>query len=110
MNPQRKNTDSPFVFIVDHCFKNNKDLTNSLPLSKNDLILFADTTHEPKTKQGDSIRDRLKSAFGDNISGVIGVGGGSVMDIAKAVAPNADQQGFIHKLSGMGFDPKSCPL
>jgi 3-deoxy-alpha-D-manno-octulosonate 8-oxidase len=86
LNPQRKNTDSPFVFIVDHCFKNNKDLTNSLPLSKNDLILFADTTHEPKTKQVDSIRDRLKSAFGDNISGVIGVGGGSVMDIAKAVA------------------------
>lgn len=34
----------------------------------------------------DSIRDRLKSAFGDNISGVIGVEGGSVMDIAKAVA------------------------
>ena len=84
--PHRKNPNSPFVYIMDHYFKKNEELTHSLPLSKNDLILYADTTLEPNTKQVDSIRNRLRSAFGNNVSGIVGIGGGSVMDIAKALA------------------------
>ena len=86
LEPQRKNPESAFIFILDHYFKKDDQLSRRLPLSQNDLILYADTTHEPKTKTVDSVRNRLKSAFGSNISGIIGIGGGSVMDIAKAVA------------------------
>lgn len=130
LEPQRKNSESPFIFILDHFFKENDQLSSRLPLTKNDLILYADTTHEPKTKSVDSIRNRLKSAFGSNISGIIGVGGGSVMDIAKAVAlmltnkgSSADYQGWdlvqnpaiykvgIPTLSGTGTEvSRTCVL
>lgn len=126
----RKNRHSPFIYILDHCLKHKKNISEKLPLDKNDLIIYADTTLEPKTKQVDGIRDRMKRAFGENISGIIGIGGGSVMDIAKAVAlmltnkgSSADYQGWdliqnpaiykvgIPTLSGTGAEvSRTCVL
>lgn len=126
----RKNRHSPFIYILYHCLKHKKNISEKLPLDKNDLIIYADTTLEPKTKQVDGIRDRMKRAFGENISGIIGIGGGSVMDIAKAVAlmltnkgSSADYQGWdliqnpaiykvgIPTLSGTGAEvSRTCVL
>jgi 3-deoxy-alpha-D-manno-octulosonate 8-oxidase len=96
--PQRKG-DSPMIFLVDHFFE-NKPLANRIPVRSSDEIIFVDVSHEPKTKQVDALAERLKSAFG-NVSGVIGIGGGSVMDLAKAVSlmmnnpgSSADYQGW----------------
>lgn len=56
--------------------------------------------HEPSTWQVDELRDYLKNKFGE-VSGIIGVGGGATMDIAKAVSlmmtnpgSSADYQGW----------------
>ena len=68
LQPKRINPESNFIFILDHYFKKDNQLSGRLPLSKNDLILYTDTNHEPKTKTVDNIRNRLKSAFGSNIS------------------------------------------
>ena len=96
--PQRKGK-SPMVFLVDHFFENNS-LVSRIPVRHNDKIIFADVSHEPKTKQVDALASGLKQEFG-NISGVIGIGGGSVMDLAKAVSlmmtnpgSSADYQGW----------------
>lgn len=104
--PQRKGN-SPIIFLVDHFFE-NKPLSNRIPLRNNDKILFADVTYEPKTKQVDTLAKNLKEEFG-TISGVIGIGGGSVMDLAKAVSlmmtnpgSSADYQGWdLVKLPGV---------
>ena len=100
LEPQRKNPESGFIYILDHFFKNYDKLSSRLPVTENDLILFADTTQEPKTKTVDSIRNRLKSAFGANISGIIGIGGGSVMDIAKATALMMTNKGSSEDYQG----------
>jgi len=100
LEPNRKNPESPFIYILDHFFKKDRTLASRLPLLNNDLILYADTTEEPKTKQIDRIRNRLKRAFGENISGVIGIGGGSVMDIAKAVALMLTNKGSSAQYQG----------
>src|SRR5215213_8013427 len=71
----------PMIFLVDHFFE-GKPLTNRVPLRDNDKIVFVDVTHEPKTSYVDSIAQSLKDEFG-KISGVIGIGGGSAMDLAK---------------------------
>jgi 3-deoxy-alpha-D-manno-octulosonate 8-oxidase len=98
ISPFRKD-DSPMVFLVDHFFK-GKPLANRVPLRGNDKIIFADVSYEPKTTYVDSLADQLKDEFG-MVSGVIGIGGGSTMDLAKAVSlmmnnpgSSADYQGW----------------
>jgi 3-deoxy-alpha-D-manno-octulosonate 8-oxidase len=49
------------------------------------LIIFADATYEPKTTYVDQLAQQLKNEFG-TISGIIGIGGGSTMDLAEAVS------------------------
>lgn len=89
----------PMIFLVDHFFKDT-ELVNRVPAKGNDKILFADVTYEPKTTYVDKIAADLKEEFG-KVSGVIGIGGGSTMDLAKAVAlmmtnpgSSADYQGW----------------
>jgi len=87
------------IFLVDHFFE-NKPLITRIPLRGNDKVVFADVTYEPKTSYVDSLTGQLKNEFG-LVSGVIGIGGGSVMDLAKAVSlmmnnpgSSADYQGW----------------
>lgn len=95
------------VFLVDHFFE-GKELPNRLPLRDNDIILYADVSLEPKTTYVDELSTQLKQTFG-SISGVIGIGGGSTMDLAKAVSlmmnnpgSSADYQGWdLVKMPGV---------
>src|SRR5919202_5448808 len=83
ISPHRKEG-QPIIFLVDHFFE-NKPLVNRIPVRNNDKVIFADVTYEPKTSYVDKIAQGLKDEFG-MVSGVIGIGGGSAMDLAKAVS------------------------
>ena len=92
-------TDAPMIFLVDHFFE-GKPLVEPYPLRGNDKIIFADVTYEPKTTYVDKLANQLKEEFG-TVSGIIGIGGGSTMDLAKAVSlmmnnpgSSADYQGW----------------
>jgi 3-deoxy-alpha-D-manno-octulosonate 8-oxidase len=96
--PQRKG-DFPMIFFLDHFFI-GKPLASRIPLRGKDKIVYVDVTQEPKTKQVDALAAELKSEFGE-VSGIIGIGGGSAMDLAKAVSlmmtnpgSSADYQGW----------------
>jgi 3-deoxy-alpha-D-manno-octulosonate 8-oxidase len=87
------------IFLVDHHFE-GKPFCDRVPLRGRDQLIFADVTLEPKTTQVDKLAQSLKESFG-TISGIIGIGGGSVMDLAKAVSlmmtnpgSSADYQGW----------------
>lgn len=97
--PNRKG-DAPMIFFVDHVFENKPALTGRIPLRGKDKVIFINVTDEPKTTYVDKIRDDLKAEFGE-VSGIVGIGGGSVMDMAKAVSlmmnnpgSSADYQGW----------------
>ena len=98
LQPNRKGT-APMIFLVDHFFE-GKPLAARVPVEGKDKIIFVDVTKEPKTTYVDKLAADLKEEFG-TVSGVIGIGGGSAMDLAKAVAlmmnntgSSADYQGW----------------
>jgi len=96
--PRRKDN-FPMIFFLDHYFI-GKTLAGRIPLRGKDKIVYVDVTQEPKTKQVDALAAELKAEFGE-VSGIIGIGGGSAMDLAKAVSlmmtnpgSSADYQGW----------------
>ena len=98
LQPNRKG-EAPMIFLVDHFFE-GKPLAARVPIRGKDKIIFVDVTNEPKTIYVDKLANDLKEEFG-TISGVIGIGGGSAMDLAKAVSlmmnnpgSSADYQGW----------------
>ena len=104
--PHRKG-DAPMIFLLDYFFE-GKPLASRIPLRGKDKIVIVDVTYEPKTTQVDKLALSLKEEFG-TISGVIGIGGGSAMDLAKAVSlmmnntgSSADYQGWdLVKVAGV---------
>jgi 3-deoxy-alpha-D-manno-octulosonate 8-oxidase len=95
----RRQGDAPMIFLLDHFFE-NKPLAKRLPLRGRDKVIFVDVASEPKTSAVDKLAGGLKEEFG-KVSGVIGIGGGSAMDLGKAVSlmmtnpgSSADYQGW----------------
>ncbi|WP_410492659.1 iron-containing alcohol dehydrogenase family protein [Croceivirga sp. JEA036] len=83
--PKRRNSDAPFIFLVDAFFEGS-DLENRLPLLFNDQVIYVSAEEEPKTAQVDALVQKLKSDYTEEPSGIVGIGGGTLLDLAKAVA------------------------
>jgi 3-deoxy-alpha-D-manno-octulosonate 8-oxidase len=92
------------VFIVDDVFE-DKPLADRLPLQGNDQLVWVNVDDEPKTAYVDQLTDQIRTVVADRgnqlPAGVVGIGGGSTMDLAKAVSlmltnpgSSADYQGW----------------
>ncbi len=85
LSEKRKNRDSFMVFLVDDVFKDKK-LKDRIPITGKDLILWVNVDDEPKTKYVDELTQKVKDYTSSLPEGVIGIGGGSTMDLSKAVS------------------------
>ena len=101
LEPKRIDNDAPFVFLVDDVFEGNTSLISRIPLNHNDKIIYISAEEEPKTIYVDGIRDEIDKEFSKTPLGIIGIGGGTLLDYAKAVAlmltnpgSSADYQGW----------------
>jgi len=97
--PQRKSTDAPFIFLVDDFFEGGA-FQRQLPLMFNDRIIYISADEEPKTAQVDAIVAKVREDFRELPSGVIGIGGGTLLDIAKAVAIMLGNKGLSEQYQG----------
>jgi 3-deoxy-alpha-D-manno-octulosonate 8-oxidase len=84
--PKRLNVKAPFIFIVDDVFKGNSWLTSRIPLAYQDKLIYISAAEEPKTSQVDALVEEIILSYNERPSGIIGIGGGTIMDLAKAVS------------------------
>ncbi|MFN4083288.1 MAG: iron-containing alcohol dehydrogenase family protein [Bacteroidia bacterium] len=105
IEPKRNLNNKYFVYVVDHFFK-GKELAGRLQQKPEDLIYFIDVDpHEPTTEQIDNLRDKILENKGLP-SGVIGIGGGSIMDIAKALSLMLTNEGSSVQYQGLNLIKK----
>lgn len=105
LSEKRNENDKFFLFVVDNYF-NGKDLLKRIPAEANDVIKLIDVDpHEPTTEQIDELRDGVLSTKGLP-AGVIGIGGGSIMDIAKAVSLMFTNEGSSTLYQGLNLIKK----
>ncbi|MDI1354134.1 MAG: iron-containing alcohol dehydrogenase family protein [bacterium] len=102
VEPIRKENFKYFVYVVDNYFK-DKPLSKQLQNKPEDLVFYIDVDpHEPTTEQIDTLRDGILSKKGLP-SGVIGIGGGSILDIAKALSLMLTNEGSSTLYQGLNL-------
>jgi len=104
VDERRSENDGFAVYLVDNYFE-NKELGNSIPTKDGDLLLFVDVqTHEPTTEQIDQIRDDILKIGLPSV--IVGIGGGSAMDIAKATSLMVCNEGSSTLYQGLNLIKK----
>lgn len=105
LEPKRGVNNNFFLFVVDAYFEGH-ELANSLPVKPGDEMVFIDVDpKEPTTDQVDELRDRVLQSKGLP-DGVVGIGGGSIMDIAKAVSLMFTNEGSSTLYQGLNLVKK----
>lgn len=97
--PMRKSSEAPFIFLVDDFFE-NKEFASRIPLMLNDEVIFISAEEEPKTEQVDALVAQIREKYSETPSGVIGIGGGTLLDLAKAVAILLNNKGSAKDYQG----------
>ncbi|MDO5971481.1 iron-containing alcohol dehydrogenase family protein [Flavivirga aquimarina] len=98
--PKRLSIHAPFIYLVDDVFKNNSWLTSRIQLSYEDKIIFISSKEEPKTSQVDTLVEDIILLTKERPSGIIGIGGGTLLDLAKAVSIMLTNEGEAKDYQG----------
>jgi 3-deoxy-alpha-D-manno-octulosonate 8-oxidase len=102
LEEMRNGKESYFVFLLDDFFK-GKPLEGRIPLKRGDQIIHLNVNDEPKTTVVDKIRDQIAGSGQGVPSALIGIGGGSVMDYAKAVSVMLTNEGPSSSYQGLNL-------
>ncbi|NKI28339.1 iron-containing alcohol dehydrogenase [Arenibacter sp. 6A1] len=97
--PKRVNSEAPVIFLVDDVFEGTP-LSTRIPAIFNDQIIFISSEEEPKTDQVDALVQKIKLDFDALPSGIVGIGGGTLLDLAKAVAIMLTNKGSASAYQG----------
>ncbi len=97
-----KRNESFMVFLVDDYFRNSP-LAERFPLENADKLIWVNVDVEPKTDKVDELKKQIMEFTGLIPDGVVGIGGGSVMDYAKAVAVMLNHSGSSSQYQGLNI-------
>ncbi len=100
IEPKRLNVKAPFIFLVDDVFKGNPFITTRIPIAYSDELIFVSADEEPKTTQVDELVEKIILTHKDRPSGIIGIGGGTILDLAKAVSIMLTNEGEAKDYQG----------
>jgi len=83
--PARISPADYILFVIDKVHQSS-GIQNRLPTKDGDVIEWFDAGKEPATWQIDDVRERILKAKSGVPHCIVGIGGGSTMDVAKAVS------------------------
>jgi 3-deoxy-alpha-D-manno-octulosonate 8-oxidase len=98
----RVEKDSFVIFLLDEYF-DGKDFMKRIPVQPQDLLKIITVADEPKTKIVDEIIAEVKSLNKGLPVSVVGIGGGTVMDYAKAIRLMFTNEGSSSQYQGLDF-------
>jgi len=97
---RRRSASGHMVFVVDDVHKKSR-LPDRLPVKASDRLIWVNVDDEPTTGLIDEITADIQAEWKEPPDGIVGLGGGSVLDITKAVSvmlanpgSSADYQGW----------------
>ena len=93
-----KHSDFAVIFI-DHFFIDNKNFINDLNLDPVDKFFFVSTDNKPTTDYIDELTNQIKT-FDSVPCVIVGIGGGSTLDIAKAISNLMTNKGNAENFQG----------
>jgi 3-deoxy-alpha-D-manno-octulosonate 8-oxidase len=96
------------IYFIDQYFKANSEPLKQLLMSDVDMVSYIDTKHEPKTDDINLLLSKLKQACKDSPFAVIGIRGGSTLDIAKAISNILTNGGNAKDYQGWDLVKKLC--
>ena len=97
---KRLSIKAPFIFLIDEVFKGDPWITSRISLSYDDRIIFVSAKEEPKTSQVDNLVEDIILKSKERPSGIIGIGGGTLLDLAKAVSILITNEGVAEDYQG----------
>ncbi|MDF4204620.1 iron-containing alcohol dehydrogenase family protein [Maribacter sp. SA7] len=97
--PKRKHSEAPMIYLVDDVFENT-ELISRIPNIFCDQIILISAEEEPKTAQVDALVKMIQEKFTELPSGIVGIGGGTLLDLAKAVAIMLTNNGSASEYQG----------
>jgi len=100
--PKRQDGKGYMLFFVDEYFIDKEEFKQQLPLEANDHLEYIQVEEEPTTQLIDDLRDRYLEKYGVP-AGVIGIGGGSVLDVAKATSLMFTNEGSSTRYQGLNL-------
>lgn len=104
MDNRRKSSGDYCVIYVDHFFSDGK-LDSVIRQNANDVVIYIDTTDEPKTSGIDTLVAQLSSLGKNSPCAVVGIGGGATLDTAKAVSNLLTNGGYASQYQGWDLVP-----
>lgn len=99
LKKRRHHSKSWILFVVDDVFQ-GKILERRLPFHAKDMLLWVNVNDEPKTSYVDELTLKVHNFARTLPSAIVGIGGGSTMDLAKAISLMLTNPGFSHDYQG----------
>ncbi len=97
--PPLRGAEDYYLVVIDAVHR-QRALDTRLPLANAQVIEWFDAKKEPSTAQVDTLRDRIAGQARPLPTAVIGIGGGSAMDVAKATAVMLTNSGSATEYQG----------
>ncbi len=104
LQPIRSEKQSYILFCLDEYFADNDSFKSRIPIQENDFLEIIEVKEEPTTELIDRLRDKyLEKGLP---AGIVGIGGGSVMDVAKALSLMFTNEGSSTQYQGLNLIKK----